>query len=132
MIADIFDGEMKESIKCTNCNCISTPKNPFRYLRVEVPQRKSTLDECLQNVTKEEILKDKRCLTCHNSTEATKQTTFSKLPETLVIHLKRFSYQGKWMNKIYTPIDSPLQLDMSKYTEENERRRRRRRKLIFS
>jgi ubiquitin carboxyl-terminal hydrolase 8 len=51
--------------------------------------------------------------------EATKQITFTRLPQYLVIHLKRFRNDdyGRVARKVHTVIDFPLRgLDMSPYT----------------
>jgi len=39
-----------------------------------------------------------------------------KLPPVLLIHLKRFSYEGMWRRKLQTYVDFPLQdLDLKNY-----------------
>ena len=119
-ISEIFNGEMKEVITCNKCASISKPIDLFRFLHVDVPKRKSTLDECIGNGMKDELMHDKPCLECKNSNEATKKTFIHKLPEVLIIHLKRFFFEGKWSQKIHTEIDSPMTLDMGKYTEEGK------------
>ena len=101
-ISEIFDGEMKEIITCNKCKQTSKPIDPFRFLHVEVPERSSTLNDCISYGMREEMMEDKACLKCNNSTEAQKKTLINKLPETLVVHLKRFCYEGKWMKKIHT------------------------------
>ena len=61
---------------------------------------------------------EKPCLKCRNSAEeACKKRVFNKPPEILIIHLKRFSHDGRWMRKIHTPIECPMILDIGKYTE---------------
>merc|ERR1711924_328007 len=45
-----------------------------------------------------------------------KQIQFWALPAVLVVHLKRFSAQGMWRQKLDTPVDFPLEgLDLSPY-----------------
>ena len=129
-IEDIFDGQMKRKITCTNTSCqdVAEPIDTFRYLHVEVPgnRRKAresgrkSLDKCIELEMRDEIMEEKRCKKCHDSTEARKTTTISKLPEILIIQLKRFSFDGLWSNKIHTPIDCPLELDMGKYTKDKQ------------
>ena len=117
-ISEIFDSDIMEIITCSNCKDTSKPIDQLRFLQVEVPKRKSTLNECIKYGMKEEQMTEKPCLKCRNSAEeACKKRVFNKPPEILIIHLKRFSHDGRWMRKIHTPIECPMILDIGKYTE---------------
>ncbi|UYV69466.1 USP8 [Cordylochernes scorpioides] len=48
--------------------------------------------------------------------EAEKKMVILKLPKILIFHLKRFSYDGLWRQKLQTMVDFPIQnLDMNPY-----------------
>jgi ubiquitin C-terminal hydrolase len=49
------------------------------------------------------------CPACKKHQQATKKFDLWTLPEVLVIHLKRFSYNRYWRDKIDTLIDFPIE-----------------------
>ena len=56
------------------------------------------------------------CPNCQKHQQATKKFDLWSLPEVLIIHLKRFSYNRYWRDKIDTVIEFPLKnLDMTPY-----------------
>ena len=48
------------------------------------------------------------CPNCQKHQQATKKFDLWSLPEMLVIHLKRFSYNRYWRDKIDTVIEFPI------------------------
>ena len=56
-----------------------------------------------------------KCPRCKQYREATKKIDIWRLPPLLIVHLKRFKYQGVWRDKITTycnyPIEKYLELD---------------------
>ncbi len=52
------------------------------------------------------------CPACKKHQQATKKFDLWTLPEVLVIHLKRFSYNRYWRDKIDTLIDFPIEARM--------------------
>ena len=75
-----------------------------------------TLDECLDEMEKEEILSEADawfCPRCKEHRRASKKFELWAVPDILVIHLKRFTTNGR--NKLGIQVDFPLEgLDMSK------------------
>jgi len=62
-----------------------------------------TLDECVQEFTKEEILDEEnrwKCPKCKSFQKALKKIDIWKMPSILIIHLKRFEYSRKKSGKI--------------------------------
>ena len=56
------------------------------------------------------------CPSCKTPQQASKKLDLWRLPEILVIHLKRFSYNHYFQNKLETLIDFPVyDLDISTY-----------------
>jgi ubiquitin carboxyl-terminal hydrolase 4/11/15 len=52
------------------------------------------------------------CPSCEKHQQATKKFDLWSLPEVLVIHLKRFSYNRYWRDKIDTVIDFPVKVSL--------------------
>lgn len=61
------------------------------------------------------------CPRCKEHRQASKKLDLWRLPDILVIHLKRFSY-SKWLkNKLETFVDFPIHdLDVSKYVKSKD------------
>ena len=97
------------------------------YLSVPIPERNASgikggpvyLDDCLRKFMEEEILDGDdacNCSRCKTRRRAKKVLSIAKLPTILLIHLKRFYYQGPFKNKIETYVDYPINnLDLTRY-----------------
>ncbi|KAL5808588.1 hypothetical protein ACOSQ3_029279 [Xanthoceras sorbifolium] len=83
------------------------------------PQESVSLYKCLEAFLKEEPLGPEDmwyCPCCKKHRQASKKLDLWRLPEILVIHLKRFSYSRYLKNKLETYVDFPVdELDLSKY-----------------
>ena len=56
------------------------------------------------------------CPHCKTMRKATKILSLSRLPSVLLIHLKRFSSKGHFMDKVETFVDYPLKnLDLTNH-----------------
>lgn len=65
----------------------------------------------------------RRCSVCKEDRQADKKLEIWKLPEILIIHLKRFSYNSYFRDKLSTEVDFPLEgLDLSDYVLSEEDR----------
>ena len=67
-----------------------------------------------------EIVTDKECKKCNNSMEAKLSKTLTRMPNILIVQLRRFSWDGRWQKKIHTPVKTPLYLNMGQYTNEDK------------
>lgn len=87
-----------------------------------------TLHDCLEEFTKEEKLGEDDlwyCPRCKKHQQATKRFDLWKLPEILVVHLKRFSNSRILRDKIDTFVDFPIEgLDLEVMVGEREVARR--------
>lgn len=121
IVIDLFRGQYKSRVMCSYCETKSTVFEPFTSLTLQIPenQSKCSLSDCLLHFSNEEKMTgDSRwfCPRCKQKREATKRIVVWRLPQVLIIHLKRFHYQGIWRNKISTNVSFPLvNLDMSRY-----------------
>ncbi|KAL6966698.1 ubiquitinyl hydrolase 1 [Sarracenia purpurea var. burkii] len=86
---------------------------------VKRPQESVSLYKCLEAFLKEEPLGPDDmwyCPGCKKHRQASKKLDLWRLPEILVIHLKRFSYSRFLKNKLETYVDFPVHdLDLSTY-----------------
>jgi len=82
-------------------------------------KRGTDVSDCLEAFTKEETLRKSEawyCSKCKKHMTATKKFDLWKVPDILIIHLKRFSYNSLWRDKISTMVDFPITgLDMSNF-----------------
>uniref|UniRef100_A0A3Q0T0G3 Ubiquitin carboxyl-terminal hydrolase 4 n=1 Tax=Amphilophus citrinellus TaxID=61819 RepID=A0A3Q0T0G3_AMPCI len=78
------------------------------------PQKKKAtvaLRECIELFTTMETLGEHDpwyCPTCKKHQQATKKFDLWSLPRILVVHLKRFSYNRCWRDKLDTVVDFPI------------------------
>ncbi|EFQ99536.1 protein kinase subdomain-containing protein [Nannizzia gypsea CBS 118893] len=87
-----------------------------RQLRSRKKKRGITLDECLDEFGREEILSENDawyCPRCKEHRRASKKFELWKAPDILVMHLKRFSANRIFRDKIDAVVEFPLELDMS-------------------
>ncbi|XP_010252067.1 PREDICTED: ubiquitin carboxyl-terminal hydrolase 9-like isoform X2 [Nelumbo nucifera] len=84
-------------------------------------QESVSLFSCLEAFLKEEPLGPDDmwyCPRCKEHRQATKKLDLWKLPDILVVHLKRFSYSRYIKNKLDTFVNFPIHnLDLSKYVK---------------
>lgn len=85
-----------------------------------------TLEDCLAEYTKEEQLGEEDpwyCPNCKKHQQASKKLDIWRLPDILVVHLKRFSHTRAWRDKIDAFVDFPIYgLDLSgKALKEEDR-----------
>ncbi|KAF9113243.1 ubiquitin-specific protease doa4 [Mortierella sp. AM989] len=124
IIVNLFQGQFKNRLCCTKCGKTSTTYNAFMYLALPIKAKVSgrhpqTLISCLNSFVEPETMDGDNawnCPCCKKPRKATKQLTISRVPDVLLIQLKRFSSDGPFKNKIKAMVQYPLQnLDLTKY-----------------
>lgn len=120
IIVALFQGQFKSTVQCLTCHKRSRTFEAFMYLSLPLPSSsKCSLQDCLKSFSKEEKLTDNNrfyCSNCKTRRDSTKKIEIWKLPPVLLVHLKRFSYEGRWKQKLQTSVDFPLDnLDLSQY-----------------
>ena len=55
------------------------------------------------------------CPSCRTPNQAIKKLDICKLPDVLIIHLKRFQYSGMYRDKLHQLVQFPMQLDFTKF-----------------
>ncbi|KAI8644102.1 hypothetical protein BD408DRAFT_450842 [Parasitella parasitica] len=124
VVVSLFQGQYRSRLTCLTCHATSTTYNSFMSLSLPIPAKRSgppsvSIYQCLDYFVKEEILDNNdawQCPKCKTLRRASKSLTLSKLPDVLLIHLKRFSFDGPFKDKLETIVESPLSgLDLSHY-----------------
>ena len=82
---------------------------------------KVTINDCFKLFTKKEEINDILCETCKKKTTFTKSLEIEKIPNYLVIVLKRFKYTLMYMNKIDCLVNFPKDhLDLDYFITEKK------------
>lgn len=94
-LLEIFHGQEHLRIQCLNSKCEKITNNfpPFQYACLTLNKFTKTIYDCFDLYCKAEQLDKENkweCGYCHTKSAAYKKTTYWKLPQVLIIHLKRF------------------------------------------
>ncbi|KFV61133.1 Ubiquitin carboxyl-terminal hydrolase 2, partial [Dryobates pubescens] len=90
-ISDLFVGQLKSSLTCSECGYCSTAFDPFWDLSLPIPKKsygEVTLMDCLRLFTKEDVLdgdEKPTCCRCKARTRCTKKFSIQKFPKILVL-----------------------------------------------
>lgn len=139
IIYDIFGGVLDQEVICQTCHTVSRTKQELYDVSLGLNKRKLaddennptsryTMEKSIRDFFGTETIKiDKNdassgyhCEKCKKRTVATKKSTIDKSPETLMVHLKRFKFNGNSLSKVKQPIVYQKYLDLGPYTSHNE------------
>lgn len=139
IIYDIFGGLLDQKVICQTCHTVSRTKQELYDLSLglnrkkksdeeNVPATRYTIEKSIKEFFDTETIKiDKsdhssgyHCEKCKKRTVATKKSTLEKSPETLMVHLKRFKFNGNSLSKVKQPIIYLKYLDLGPYTSNHE------------
>ncbi|CAI9300916.1 unnamed protein product [Lactuca saligna] len=125
IIVDVCQGQYKSTLICPACDKTSVTFDPFMYLSLPIDSESAvSIYSCIEGFLREEPLVPEDmwfCPRCKERRQATKKLDLWRLPEVLVIHLKRFSYSTTIRSKLETFVDFPLHdLDLSTYVANNK------------
>ncbi|XP_054448390.1 ubiquitin carboxyl-terminal hydrolase 2 isoform X2 [Pteronotus mesoamericanus] len=125
-IGDLFVGQLKSSLTCTECGYCSTVFDPFWDLSLPIAKRgypEVTLMDCMRLFTKEDVLdgdEKPTCCRCRARKRCIKKFSIQRFPKILVLHLKRFSESRIRTSKLTTVVNFPLRdLDLREFASEN-------------
>jgi len=131
-ITDLFLGQLKSEVKCRVCGRQSVTFDPFLDISLPIDSKRSkswsrmddatdvSLEECLKHFTEDELLRGIEqvyCSKCKQHQDTNKILSFFRLPEVLVIQLKRFSNS----EKLLTSVSFPTVLNMAGYVAKEAR-----------
>ena len=113
-IVENFNSQLLGITGCTNCGYYTTNHDPIQVISLEINNNFKSIDDCLNNYVKKNILDDNnlwKCDKCKEYIRPFKQTKLWKTSDILFILLKRYNHR----NKIDKYIEYPLTLDMNNY-----------------
>lgn len=108
-LVDMIFGLFHIQVICSGCKNISHRFETFNTLKGVLPEsnNKPTLLECLEAELNDETIEGYECDVCKtNKHSATRKTRVWKLPQNLIIVLKRFTYDGQKIHKPIEPLNT--------------------------
>ncbi|XP_067307006.1 ubiquitin carboxyl-terminal hydrolase 2a isoform X2 [Pseudorasbora parva] len=123
-IVDLFVGQLKSSLTCSECGYCSTVFDPFWDLSLPISKGygEVSLMDCMRLFTKEDVLdgdEKPTCYRCKARRRCTKKFTVQKFPKILVLHLKRFSEARIRTSKLSTFVNFPMKdLDLREFASD--------------
>ena len=119
IVSDVFAGKTCSSVTCENCKHTSNRFEDFYNLTLEV-KNITNLNDSLQKLSVPEIIDDFKCSNCNEKVTIKKVTALNKLPNVLVVHLKRFylNYETCQTQKINSKFEFPKTLDLKEFCTE--------------
>ncbi|CAH2006080.1 unnamed protein product [Acanthoscelides obtectus] len=119
-VAEDFEGITLRRTKCLECESITERKEPFYDIPVPIISLKDNIDvlnECdifrKACVTTEKLCDANKylCENCERYNEASREVLFEKLPNIMVLQLKRFTTSSMGVQKVNTYVPTPLEIE---------------------
>lgn len=123
-LKNVFSGLLANQFISQDCEHMSQNSEPFHTVGVEV-KHKDTILESFDLFVEGEMLDEYHCEPCDKKVRAIKRCCLQRLPEVLVIQLKRFEFDLRNMSnvKLNDRLEFPVELNMEPYTVEGLARR---------
>ncbi|XP_056135290.1 ubiquitin carboxyl-terminal hydrolase 22-A-like [Lampris incognitus] len=122
IISHLFEGQLSYVTICTDCGYQSYSTQDFTTLSLPIPpdiRDKCSLQDCISLFFRQSMLtggNQMLCSECGTRRDTTILTSLVKPPEILMLHLKRFAYQGKKKVKLRTNVLFSLEeLDLTPF-----------------
>jgi ubiquitin C-terminal hydrolase len=115
-ISQLFHGEIESEVECRECEKSVKTYDSFSFLPLPIPDSSKSsstcdIDDCFDEFCKTEHIDQYGkwfCEKCGELTNAKKSIKLWKLPQILIIQLKRFDYDLRSYAKINTRVTYPL------------------------
>ena len=91
LLQSIFGGKSCSQVICTICGTVSSTYEDYFTLSLEIKNRKS-LQDALDTFITEGVVSEYYCAECKKKVDVVKRTLLSTLPNVLIVHLQRFSF----------------------------------------
>ncbi|BGP70274.1 ubiquitin-specific protease doa4 [Rhodotorula toruloides] len=113
VVIDFFQGQIRNRLECLDCHRVSTTFSPLQTLSLSLPPPRKvdgavSLASCIDGFLQEEILAGENawnCPRCRQLCPTSKRLSVARLPQFLIIHLKRFTSLS---DKLATRLSFPL------------------------
>ncbi|CAD8138589.1 unnamed protein product [Paramecium octaurelia] len=118
LVTDYFTGQLLSRVTCSVCKNQSLAFDNFQDLSLAFPNisgNQITLEDMLKYYLSEENINQYTCGKCRQQRKCTRQLEIWRLPDILVIHLKRFYYKGPMKKKINIEIKFGAKLDLGQF-----------------
>lgn len=151
VVSHCFAGQLQSSLVCQKCKGRSEAFDPFMDLSLPIPKARGgglgaalsrlaigsggggggssgarcTLSDCFGEFVKEELLTGNEqvyCRRCRAHRDQSKRLRIRRWPRVLLLHLKRFSYNGHMhaRAKIDVDVDFPTHIDLTHMQTEGD------------
>ncbi|XP_050507044.1 ubiquitin carboxyl-terminal hydrolase 1 [Diabrotica virgifera virgifera] len=119
-VAEDFEGITLRRTKCLECESVTERKEPFYDIPVPISLKDDDLADMNVNdifrracVTTEKLCDSNKylCEKCERYNEASREVLFEKLPNIMVLQLKRFTTSTSGVQKVITYLPTPLALE---------------------
>ena len=122
---DIFGGKLCNQIICQVCKNPSERLEDCLVLSLDV-KGKSNVEESLKLYVQGEMLDGDNkylCSFCNQKNDSLKRACVESLPNTMILHLKRFEFDLELMRKVKVNdhCEFPMELNMKPYTKVSQR-----------
>jgi ubiquitin C-terminal hydrolase len=120
VVSDPLVGIEESILQCNHCGFQQAKYDKFTSISIPIPagMKKVDLQDCFDAYFENEELECWHCHRCDTNRAATKKLAITKLPEKLIVELRRFSYDYdknrtvKLSKNVTFPVNG---LDLSKY-----------------
>jgi len=110
VVTDFFGGQLIAVTTCGKCGSKSAAYDTFLDLSIQIPAGRSTsLEACLRAFVAVSEMSDYRCEVCLATGRSYMEMTLWRLPQVLVVHLKRFSSSSVLRRKLDTEVQFPIE-----------------------
>ncbi|XP_064467377.1 ubiquitin carboxyl-terminal hydrolase 10-like [Ornithodoros turicata] len=119
-VREIFGGVMRSCVTADGESSASL--QPFFTLQLDIQDRFASVEDALAHLAAEECVQDYWSAKSNQEMEAQRRTTLEKLPQVLILHLKRFVYdKNGGCKKLMNSISIPQKLDLDRRLLSKER-----------
>ena len=123
LIKNFFGGKISHISECTKCKNLTYNYEEFKSLSLDIDKIKN-LEESLNKYIIPEKIESYNCEKCEKKVSINRKSLISKLPNYLVIHLKRLvkNLENDKLDKKNSRFEFPIKLNIKKYyyTDKNE------------
>lgn len=123
-LMDIFGGEMRSCLTADGESSASL--QPFFTLQLDIQDGVQSVEDALAHMAAEEVVQHYWSSKSNQEVEARRRTTLEKLPQVLILHLKRFVYDvNGGCKKLMNAVHIPHQLTLDRKLVSSERLKHR-------